>query len=79
MLDNEFMPPDIRLELQKHGTRECVVAIMGKTTMFATACHKDCLHYAQSVNEVVCCLGFATYDCGSQLNTSEMFWIDISR
>ena len=45
MLDNGFMPPDVQLELQKHGTRECVVAIRGKIAVLMTACHKDCLHY----------------------------------
>ena len=46
MLDGGFMAPDVQLEWQKHGTRECVVAIRGKTAVLVTACHKCCLHYA---------------------------------
>ena len=45
----------------KHETRECVVAIRGKTTVLMTTCHKDCLHYASSVKAVVSCFEFTTF------------------
>ena len=75
MLDDGFMPLHVQLEWQKHGTRECAIATKGKTVVLVTACYKCCLHYAQSVKVVIRYFGFTTHSCGSQLNTSEMFWI----
>src|ERR1041385_9079089 len=78
MLDCGFMPPDDYLELQKHESRGCDVATRGKTTMLVTAVARIVYFTQSSFNAVVCCFGLH-FGWGSQLNTSAMFWIDISR
>ena len=78
MLDGGFMPPNVWLEWQKHETRECVVAIREKTMVLVTVVAKIVylMHNVLMQLSVAVSLHFGW---GSQLNISEMFWINISR
>ena len=78
MVDCGFMPPDVQLERQKHETRRCVVATREKTSVLVTAVARIAYitHSVLSQLSVALSLQFGW---GSQLNTNEMFWIDISR
>src|ERR1041385_6866366 len=79
MLDCGFMPPDDTLEWQQHESRGCDVATRGKTTVLVTAVARI-VYFTQSffLMQLSVALGLH-FRWGSQLNTSEMFWIDISR
>ena len=59
---------------EKHETREYVMATREKTTVLVPVGARIIYLTQSSFDAVVCCFGL-----GSQLNTSEMFWIDISR
>ena len=78
MHDCGFMPPDVQLECQKHETRGCIVATKDKTTVLVTVVAKIAYitHRALMQLSIAFSLQFGW---GSILNTSEMFWIDISR
>src|SRR3954471_18359603 len=77
MLDCGFIPLMSSLS-DKHETRGCAVANRDKTTVLVLAGARI-VYFTQSYfNAVVCCFEFTLW-WDSQLNTSEMFWIDISR
>src|SRR3954462_6450667 len=77
MLDCGFSPL-MSILSQKHETRGCVVATRDKTTVLVPAGARIVYFTQSSFNAVVCCFEFTLW-VDSQLNTSEMFWIDISR
>src|SRR3954462_15480881 len=54
-----------------------IVATRDKTTVLVPAGARIVYFTQSSFNAVVCCFEFALW-VDSQLNTSEMFWIDIS-
>src|ERR1041385_4708306 len=55
-----------------------VLLPQGENNGACTCGCKDCLLYAKFFNAVVCCFELH-FGWDSQLNTNEMFWIDISR
>ena len=64
--------------MTKHETRGCVVATREKTTVLVTAVARIAYitHRVLRQSSIALRLQFGW---ASQLNTSEMFWIDISR
>ena len=62
----------------KHETRVCVVATREKTTVLVTAVARIVYLMHSLLMQLSVALGLH-FGWGSQLNTSEIFWIDISR
>src|SRR3954467_15024758 len=78
MLDCGFMPLDDFGVAQKHESRGCVVATRGKTTVLVLAGARIVYFTQSSLMQLSVALSLH-FGWDSQLNTSEMIWIDISR
>src|SRR3954468_24555536 len=77
MLDCGFSPLMSSLS-DKHETRGCVVATRDKTTVLVLAGARIVYFTQVLLMQLSVALSFH-FGWDSQLNTSEMFWIDISR
>ena len=62
----------------KHETRGCVVVIREKTMVLVTAVARIAYITHRVLRQLSVALSLQ-FGWGSQLNTNEMFWIDISR
>ena len=78
MHDCGFMPPMSSLSDKKHETRRCVVATKEKTMVLVTTVARIAYITRRVLMKLSVALSLQ-FGWSSQLNTSEMFWIDISR